>query len=106
MDKNDWQDVKITPSERTKRNESGSKSESISISLPADTYDYIVKWARTNNVSVSRAIHDHIWYGYHAIKGDYQNFYPGVTKPVGDKTGHFVERLNDLDNNSTADKRK
>lgn len=105
MDETNWVEVKITPFERPIRNESGQNSEKVSITLPHDTFDYIVKWARTNNVTVSRAIHDHIWYGYHAIKGDYQNFYPGVGKPAGDKTGHFVERLNDLDNNSTVDKR-
>jgi hypothetical protein len=48
------------------------KMENVNITLPPNDIKYIKQWAKMHNVTVSRAIHDHIWFGYHAQQGDYK----------------------------------
>jgi hypothetical protein len=89
-----WQLVEIKPAQR---NDYDSKSTNLHVTLPKNTYEYIVSWAHSRNISVSRAVHLHIWYGYHALKGDFKPpINPAGEAGGGQNTGHFVERLNEL----------
>lgn len=59
---------------KTGRNGYGVKTENITVSLPDKDVDYIVKWAKSHNVTVSRAVHDLIWAGHYAMKGEYRPY--------------------------------
>jgi hypothetical protein len=62
---------------KTGRNGYGVETQTLNISLPKTTLEYLVSWARSHNVTVSRAIHDMIWMSYHAEKGDYKPYVSG-----------------------------
>jgi hypothetical protein len=57
-----------------KRNVKGSDTVSVTVTLPKKDMEYISGWAREKNVTLSRAIHNHIWMAYHAQKGDYRDY--------------------------------
>jgi len=59
---------------KTKRNDFGLGVELVNCSLPKMTASMIRQFARDRNLTVSRAIHDLVWYGYHAEKGDYKTY--------------------------------
>lgn len=59
--------VKIS---KTGRNGYGVKTESLNVSLPEKDIQFLVEWAHSRNVTLSRAVHDIIWDYYHYEKGD------------------------------------
>lgn len=58
-----------------KRNKYGDHVKKSGISLPLYTVAMVKAWAKEHNMTYSRAVHDLLWFGYHADKGDYKPYY-------------------------------
>jgi hypothetical protein len=48
------------------------KTESLNITLPEGDIKMLIGFSKRNNLTISRAVHDLIWWGYHAAIGDYK----------------------------------
>ena len=56
------------------RNGYGNNSKRIDLTLPEKDIDFLITWAKNHGVNFSRAVHDLIWLGYHAEKGDFRPY--------------------------------
>jgi hypothetical protein len=63
--------IKISDS-KTQRNHYGVETEHLTVSLPKSDVQMIIGFSKRNNLTISRAVHDLVWWGYHAAIGDYK----------------------------------